>query len=136
LDLDVTAQNIECLVSGGGDIKLKGKTNSLKSTLSGAGDLYAYDLLCEKATLSVSGAGDAKINVSKEINAAVSGAGSVLFKGDPQERTINIAGSGSVRQTDGQNDNVEINVNINGLEKSIDNDTTPNFFGEKENYHH
>lgn len=131
LDLDVTAQNIECLVSGGGDIKLKGKTNSLKSTLSGAGDLYAYDLLCEKATLSVSGAGDAKINVSKEINAAVSGAGSVLFKGDPQERTINIAGSGSVRQTDGQNDNVEINVNINGLEKSIDNDTTRISLGKK-----
>jgi|688.fasta_scaffold02680_21 hypothetical protein len=131
LDLDVNALNIECLVSGGGDIRLKGKTITLKSTLSGAGDLYAYDLQSEKATLAVSGAGDAKINVSKEITASVSGAGSVLFKGDPQERNINIAGAGSVRQTDGNNENVEINVNINGLEKAIENDTTRITLGKK-----
>ncbi len=130
LDLDLTAQNIECLISGGGDINLKGKTNSLKSTLSGAGDLYAYNLLAEKATMVVSGAGDAKINVSKEINATVSGSGSVLFKGDPQERSINIAGAGSVRQTDG-NDNVEINVNINGGERVFENDTTRISLGKK-----
>lgn len=131
LDLEVNGQKIDCLISGGGDIRLKGKSPQLKATLSGAGDLYAYDLITEKATMLVSGAGDAKINVSKEIDANVSGAGSILFKGDPQERKINIAGAGSVRQTDGKTENVEINVNINGGEKMFENDTTRISLGKK-----
>ncbi|CAN5379078.1 hypothetical protein BH10BAC1_BH10BAC1_04650 [soil metagenome] len=97
--LDIKATDIKADVSGAGDLTLKGSTQTLDATVSGAGDLKASNLEAAKITAKVSGAGDAKINVSQSLTADVSGAGSIIYRGNPAERNVNISGAGSVRES-------------------------------------
>ncbi len=97
--LDIKANEIKTKISGAGDITLKGATQLLDASVSGAGDLKASSLEAEKAKITVSGAGDAKINVKQSLDADVSGAGSIIYKGNPTERNVSISGAGSVRES-------------------------------------
>ena len=99
LHLDLKANEIIAMVSGAGDVSLKGTAKSLQADVSGAGDLKATNLEVDKAKVKASGAGDAKINVKQSIDADVSGAGSIIYKGNPTERNVNITGAGSVRES-------------------------------------
>lgn len=117
--IDLKANEIKTKISGGGDITLKGDAKNLDASVTGAGTLKANNLEVEKATVKVSGAGDAKVNVSQSIDADVSGAGSIIYKGKPTERNINISGAGSVRES----------KSGNGEETA--NDTTNLMLGKK-----
>lgn len=97
--LDIKADEIIVKVKGTGDVTLTGTTQTLDAAVSGGGDLKASDLETEKAIVKISSDGDAKVNVKKSIDADVSGAGSIIYKGTPAERTINISGLGSVRES-------------------------------------
>jgi hypothetical protein len=66
--------------------------------LSGASDIFAYDLVSESYDLEISGAGNAQINVSKRIHAEISGAGSVKYKGSPTEVDQSVSGAGSIKK--------------------------------------
>jgi hypothetical protein len=89
---------LKTTVTGAGDIRLKGSTNSLIASLSGAGNLRAYDLSVKKAEISISGAGEARVDVTDELIAKVSGAGKVLYKNEPTQQNVQIMGAGEVRQ--------------------------------------
>lgn len=104
LKLDGNFGNISLTISGAGDVELLGSCQSLDALVSGAGDLYSGKMISQVAKISVSGAGNAEVNASKTLDANVSGVGSILFSGDPQERRVRITGIGSVRQTDGKNE--------------------------------
>jgi hypothetical protein len=91
--------NVSVSISGAGNIELSGKCTSLDATISGAGDLDARKLDANAVKVSISGAGDAKVNALNSLDASVSGVGSILYSGDPQERKVRISGLGSVRQT-------------------------------------
>ncbi|OFY84902.1 MAG: hypothetical protein A3F72_18140 [Bacteroidetes bacterium RIFCSPLOWO2_12_FULL_35_15] len=97
--LDIKANEITTKISGAGDITLKGSAQLLNASVSGAGDLKASNLEAEKAKITVSGAGDAKINVKQSLDADVSGAGSIIYKGNPTDRNVSISGAGSVRES-------------------------------------
>ena len=99
IHLEVKAAEIKTDISGAGDVALKGSTQLLTADISGAGDLKASNLEADKAKVQVSGAGDAKVNVKQSLDADVSGAGSVIYKGNPAERTVSISGAGSVRES-------------------------------------
>lgn len=99
IHLDLKANDIKADISGAGDVTLKGSTQTLDATVAGAGDLKASNLEAMKITAKVSGAGDAKVNVSQSLTADVSGAGSVIYKGNPIDRNVNISGAGSVRES-------------------------------------
>ncbi|MES2590243.1 MAG: DUF2807 domain-containing protein [Bacteroidota bacterium] len=97
--LDLKTTKIITKVKGRGDVTLTGTTQTLDATVSGAGDLKASDLETDNAIVKVTSEGDAKVYVTKSIDADVSGAGSIIYKGTPAERTINISGLGSVRES-------------------------------------
>ena len=99
INLDLEAKEVKSILSGAGHITLKGTTQALDATISGAGGLKATDLEANKVTVTVSGAGDAKVNATQSLNADVSGAGSVIYKGNPVDRVVNISGVGSVRES-------------------------------------
>lgn len=40
------------------------------------------------------------INVSKELNVEISGAGSIRYKGNPEKNVQDISGAGSVKKVD------------------------------------
>ena len=97
--LDLKANEIKTDISGAGDITLKGSTQFLDATVSGAGSLKASNLEATKIKAKVSGAGDAKVNAIQGLDADVSGAGSIIYKGNPVDRNVNISGAGSVRES-------------------------------------
>ena len=99
LHLNVKASEITAQVSGAGDVIVKGTAQSLTANVSGAGDLRASNLIVDKAKVKVSGAGNGKINVKQNLDAEVSGAGNIIYRGKPTERTINISGAGSIRES-------------------------------------
>lgn len=99
VDLNVKANEVKTAVSGVGDVILSGTTVLLDARVSGTGYLKATDLEADKVVARVSGVGDAKVNVKQSIDADVSGSGSIIFKGNPKERNVNITGVGSVRES-------------------------------------
>lgn len=99
IDLDVNAKEIITDISGIGDVILSGIATLHTSKVSGTGSLRASNLETDKSVVKVSGVGDAKVNAKQTIDADVSGAGSIIYKGNPAERIINISGIGSVRES-------------------------------------
>lgn len=99
VNLDVKATEIKTKISGAGDVSLKGSVQMLEASISGAGELKSSSLETDKAKVKVSGAGSAKVNVKQSIDADVSGAGDIIYKGNPAERNVNISGAGSVRES-------------------------------------
>lgn len=99
IHLNLKATEIKTKISGAGDVTLKGNTQMLDAIVSGAGDLKASMLEADKAKIKVSGAGDAKIYAKQTLDAEVSGAGDVIYKGNPTDRNVNISGAGSVRES-------------------------------------
>lgn len=97
--LDVKATEVKTRISGAGDVSLKGTAQNLDASISGAGELKSSNLEVDKAKVKVSGAGSAKVNVKQAIDADVSGAGDIIYKGNPSERSVNISGAGSVRES-------------------------------------
>jgi hypothetical protein len=99
IHLDIKAAEIKADVSGAGDVTLKGTAQMVNATVSGAGDLKASNLEADKAKVKVSGAGDAKVYAKQSLDAEVSGAGDIIYKGTPTDRNVNISGAGSVRES-------------------------------------
>ncbi|MES1225393.1 MAG: DUF2807 domain-containing protein, partial [Bacteroidota bacterium] len=99
IDLTLDAKQIKTKISGTGDIILTGSAQSLDASLSGTGDLKASNLEAAKVTANVSGTGDAKVYSTQSLAANVSGAGSIIYKGNPADRTVDITGVGSVRES-------------------------------------
>jgi hypothetical protein len=97
-DLDVRKLDVDC--SGGSKLKFRGIATSTHMEVSGAVDLFAYDLVTDNFELDISGAGKAQINVNKEMNVDISGAGSVRYKGNPEKRIENVSGAGSIKKAD------------------------------------
>jgi hypothetical protein len=96
--LDLAVQKLEISSSGGSKMKLSGMANKVDIDVSGAVELHAFDLLAEIVSLDISGAGDADINVTKELSAEISGAGTVRYKGDPPKVDSNVSGAGSIKK--------------------------------------
>jgi len=96
--MEVDAPEIEAHISGSGSVNLKGETKNFDLDLSGAANARCYELLAENTTVSISGAGDAEVYASVKLDAQVSGAGEVKYKGDAKEVKQNVSGAGSVNK--------------------------------------
>jgi hypothetical protein len=98
LDMDVQKLGIDC--SGGSKLKLSGSAKEVNLDASGSVDLLAFDFPAENYKVEISGAGKAEINVIKELNVEISGAGNVRYKGNPTKNIQDISGAGSVKKVD------------------------------------
>ena len=95
LDIDVDDLNLE--VSGSCVINLKGRADEQTVRITGASTYSAYDLQNKVADLRISGASNARVNVSERLEANVSGASSVRYKGSPSVDS-DTSGASSVRK--------------------------------------
>jgi len=98
IKLEVYTQTLDVNGSSAGDITLSGETGFLDANLSSAGDLNAYDLKAVKADVSVSSSGDADIYVTDELRARASSAGSINYKGDPENVNSHSSSAGGVHK--------------------------------------
>ncbi|HXB33931.1 MAG TPA: head GIN domain-containing protein [Puia sp.] len=98
MKMEVNAPHISAEVSGSGNIDLKGETKSADLTLTGAGNAHCFDLKSETTKVEISGAGSAQVFASVRLNAEVSGAGSVDYKGGATTVDQHVSGAGSVHR--------------------------------------
>jgi hypothetical protein len=87
---------LDSVLSGAGDIQVNGTADEIKLILSGLGNFNAADLQSNKATIQLSGMGNATVHVESDLSATVSGAGSVNYFGNPHVEK-NVSGAGSVK---------------------------------------
>ncbi len=85
-------------ISGSGKIQAQGTCKAVKAGISGAGRINAGDLATEKCDVRISGSGDLEINVKEELEATISGSGTITYSGDPKRVNSHASGSGNVRK--------------------------------------
>jgi hypothetical protein len=100
INMDVNAPAITAEVSGAGSVNLKGETKTFDLILTGAAKGHCFDLLSENTKVDISGAGEASVYASVKLDAEVSGAGSVLYKGTPTSIGQHMSGAGSLKKAD------------------------------------
>jgi len=69
------------------------------ASISGSGDINAFDMNTKEASISIKGSGDCKVNVSDTLTSEIAGSGDVYCRGNPRISST-IKGSGSLK---GQN---------------------------------
>lgn len=97
MDLNAPAVSVE--LSGAGNVDLKGQTKDLKLRGSGSSEFDCFDLMAERVEVRMSGAGDADVFASVNLDVNVSGAGSVRYKGNASVNQ-RISGAGSVKKAE------------------------------------
>jgi hypothetical protein len=98
IKLELNAQEVVANASGAAQIKVSGSTKKLNATATGAGCIKAEDLKASDVDVTASGAGNAKVNVSENLNAHASGAGNVTYIGDPKKSQVNAKTAGSINK--------------------------------------
>lgn len=95
--LNLKQAGIELEIAGVGEITASGEVDSITASIAGAGDIDTTDLIANQGTLSIAGAGGIKAYINQSVTAKVTGAGSIVVKGNPAQKNKLITGSGSVK---------------------------------------
>jgi len=129
----INSEELKCMISGGGDAEIGGKTKDYNISVSGGGDLEskvsAERISCRiagggdlflrneaqasEAAIEINGGGDVDMKMSAEkLRCSVSGGGDALISGQASEFEIDINGGGDV---DARNLSTEITLfNVRG----------------------
>jgi hypothetical protein len=92
------SESLSVSMSGAGSGRIAGRSDSLSVSVSGTGNLDATDLKAKRAKVVVSGVGNVTVNASDELNAKVSGTGTIWYIGSPSKLESSVSGVGSVKQ--------------------------------------
>ena len=84
-------------IAGSGDLTLTGIAHKQDARITGAGTYEASGLQSRDATVSIGGAGKARVQVSETLDVSIGGAGTVSYMGTPRV-TQRIGGFGKVEQ--------------------------------------
>ncbi len=95
--MDITTDKIFIDLSGASDLTLRGETDVMEAELSGACELNAFNFQSREASVDLSGACDANLNVSRTLEVDASGASDVLYKGNPRINS-ELSGACSVKK--------------------------------------
>lgn len=85
-------------ISGSGKIEASGSADMVKTNISGSGKVLAANLETNRCDVRISGSGDVEINVKNELDANISGSGTVSYRGSPKRVNSHASGSGKVRK--------------------------------------
>ncbi len=98
VNLKMSAEKLSLDCSGASQMELYGVAGSMDLDVSGASHLDASELEVKTCEADVSGASHAKIFVSDELSADVSGAASLKYKGDAVLKDHDVSGAGSLKK--------------------------------------
>lgn len=80
----LTAEQLRFDISGAGDGQLAGQVEQLNLSVAGKGKLLAEQLRAARASVSISGIGNANLWVTDSLRVSISGIGSVEYWGQPK----------------------------------------------------
>ena len=95
-----TTKEFSLGISGSADADLSGTAEKSDFHISGSGNIKSYEFSTEYCTASISGSGNVKVTVTKELSAHISGSGNVFIKGDGLIRDYSASGSGKFKRVD------------------------------------
>jgi hypothetical protein len=93
---EISTSDFDVSLSGAGHVYLEGKVDKLQAELSGAGNIEAKELKAKDVRVSVSGAASADVYATENLDASVSGVGSIDYFGDPKNTNTHVSGVGSI----------------------------------------
>jgi len=94
----VTANNLSVGLSGSANADFSGKAEKADLHISGSGNIGTYDLTTAYCNVSISGSGNVRTTVTKELSAHISGSGNVSIKGDGLIKDYTSSGSGKFKR--------------------------------------
>lgn len=94
MGVDTPSLRIE--LGGSGNVRAEGRADALEVLADGSGNLDLARLRAEEASISISGAADAKVHAARRLKVDVSGAGNVVYYGRPAQVVTDISGAGDV----------------------------------------
>ena len=100
MKMDLAVRKLALNSSGASKMRLSGAAADVDADLSGACDIYGFDLICENFSVEMSGAGKAQITVNKKISAEISGAGTIHYKGKPEVVNQSVSGAGTIKRVE------------------------------------
>ena len=93
---DIEAGDLTIKVSGASEVHLHGEGQDLLLDVSGASHVDLEEFTVEDATLDLSGASEATVNVNGVLNVNASGASDVTYVGSPRLGDIETSGASSI----------------------------------------
>jgi hypothetical protein len=85
-------------ISGSGKVEATGSADSMSAEISGSGKVLVANFVTNTCKIDIAGSGDVEITVNKDLDADISGSGTVLYKGNPSRVNSDASGSGSVKK--------------------------------------
>lgn len=98
MDLEGSARDLDVSISGSGGLNLEGEGTRTEISISGSGRVSAENFIAQSHRIRISGSGSCRIHADDEIDARISGSGSVYYKGDARKVNSHSSGSGKVRR--------------------------------------
>lgn len=119
LEIRISSETLNSIsIAGAGNIELANglKTDHLKVSIAGSGDIQGSNITCTKLKTSIAGSGDLKLNNISATNTEVSiaGSGTAILTGKTREASYRIAGSGDLFASDLQAERVSASVSGSG----------------------
>jgi cytoskeletal protein CcmA (bactofilin family) len=95
---DLATKDLTVGLSGSADADFSGNAEKSDFHISGSGNIGTYDFVTEFCKVSISGSGNVKITVNKELSAHTSGSGDIYIKGEGMIRDYTSSGSGKFKR--------------------------------------
>ncbi len=95
IELDITANQLNCNISGAGDLQLSGEAKYHQIKVSGVSNIKAYELQSEQVNSNVTGSANEELSVSQKLEVSISGSANIYYKGSPSVK-VTKSGSGKV----------------------------------------
>jgi putative autotransporter adhesin-like protein len=100
MDGQIEANDLKISISGSANTDLSGKAQKSEFHISGSGNIRGYELVNEVCEITISGSGNVRTTVNKELSARISGSGNVSIKGNGQLKDYTSSGSGKFHRVD------------------------------------
>lgn len=92
----VDAQTLDVTLPGDGTLTGNGTATRLDVSVGGSGTVLFTRLVARDVRAVVSGSGSIFVTATASLDAAISGTGSILYAGNPQDVTQRVTGTGSI----------------------------------------
>ena len=93
----LSGHNFAVESTGAAKVTLDGSVDELVTDMTGASKLAADALQTKTAEISSTGASHAEVNASDTLKVSITGAGKVIYSGNPPHIEKSISGAGSIR---------------------------------------